>query len=88
MYLADPSNGRDTAHAWLYSTTYYGYFVFTGPNGLRKQSATQTWYGGGSYGTNYYPPTFSAVVGQYCFQFFQVYNGHTYPQGKPCESIL
>lgn len=87
MYLNTPSGGSDSAHAWLYSTTYGGYFVFTGPNGLRRQSATQTWYGGGANGTNYYPGSFSAVVGQYCFQFFQVVSGHTYSQGKACENI-
>jgi hypothetical protein len=87
MYLNTPSNNKSSAHAWLYSTTYGGYFVFTGPGGLSEQSSTQTWYGGGTYGTGYYTPSFTAVIGTYCFQFFQVVNGKAISQGKPCENI-
>jgi hypothetical protein len=91
IYLASPSGGTDTAHAWLYSTTYFGRFKFTGPNGLVKYSSYQTWYGGGADGTNYYPPSFSAVVGQYCFTFYYTQQTSPYKviatEGEPCESI-
>lgn len=88
MYLSTPSGGEAYVHAWAYSTTYYGFFILTGPDSLWRESATKTWYGGGDYGTTAnFGGNFAAVVGQYCVTFYQALSNEDVEQGRACESI-
>jgi hypothetical protein len=80
MYLSTPSNGHVYINAWAYDQSFYGYFVLTGPNGLKKTSPTETWYAGGAH---YTWSNIPAVVGQYCVQG----KSGSLNEGKPCENI-
>ena len=86
-----PSAGYSSAEGWLYSTTYFGRFRLTGPNGLVKYSGYQTWYGGGADNTFWAPAKFAAVVGQYCMTFYWTSQKSPYSvlgtEGEACESI-
>lgn len=81
IYLSSPSGGAVYVQAWAYSSSFYGYFHLSGPNGLSTNSSTITWIGGkGNY--NQWSEI-SAVVGQYCV------TGYSYGEeiGKACESV-
>lgn len=57
------ANSNVTIQGWAYSTSFYGYIRFTGPQGLNKVAGPQTWVGGhGNYAYIVNP----AIVGQYC----------------------
>jgi hypothetical protein len=81
MYLSTPSNGKAYIRAWAYNSSFYGYFIVTGPS-LYTGSGTATWPAGG---TNYNTGNFNAVVGKYCVQGIDYSTEKVI--GSPCESI-
>jgi hypothetical protein len=69
MYLSYPTgipgNSGVTVYvnAWAYHNPFYGYFILTGPDGIRLKSSTTTWYAGGAH---YTFSNVKAVAGVYC----------------------
>lgn len=81
IYLSNVSNGHVTVKGWAYETTFYGYFHFTGPNGLSKYAGPATWYG---HEGNYAYIVNKAVVGKYCVHG---YLPGGYNEGTACENV-
>ena len=78
--LTTPSGGKVTVRIWAYNTTFYGYFLLTGPDGLDKTSPDNTNHAGGA-GHSW---TVSAVVGRYCGSAVSTSEGYL---GTACENV-
>lgn len=87
IHLGDPSGGNVLVAGCAWKTTFYGHIQITGPNGLSRNSKTQTWHSTSHYcqnGDQAYSQTVPAVVGQYCTIAWEA-SGTNY--GKACESV-
>ena len=87
IYLGDPSGGKVLVSGCAWKTTFYGHIQITGPNGLSRNSATQTWHSTSHYCTGSdqrYSQTVPAVVGQYCAVAWEA-SGTRY--GRACENV-
>lgn len=81
MFLSTPASGTVYVQGWAYSTSFYGYFRLTSPNGT-LYSATQTWLGGKG---NYMQwSDIPATVGQYCVTGFTSVGIN---QGTVCKNV-
>ena len=81
MFLSSPASGAVYIQGWAYSTSFYGYFQFTSPNGT-MYSATQTWLGGkGNYAQWSGIPS---TVGQYCVTGF---TSAGVDEGTVCKNV-
>lgn len=78
--LTTPSGGTVYIRTWANTSTFYGYFTLTGPGGLHKQSATQTWNAGGTG----WGQTVAAIVGQYCSTGYSTTLGQV---GNICHNV-
>lgn len=87
IYLSNPSGGKVVVRGCAWKTTFYGHIQIVGPNGLSRNSATQTWHSTSHYcqdGDQAYSQTVAAVVGTYCTIAWEA-SGTKY--GEACENV-
>jgi len=78
IYLAGNAGGTALVQGWARSTSFYGYFTLTGPNGINVRSGTQTWLG--QKGNYWSTSVGNAPAGTYCI------TGNP-GQGTACEHL-